>query len=546
LATEPKILHHKDNLRFAQAVERHQAGALGEAEAAYRDLLKRAPKHVEAAVNLAIILRDSGRAAEAARLLKLALRRRPDAPDIKNEYALVLLKLHRFDEAEKLLHEILAHDPDSYTARSNLGAGLMQAARYDDALVPFREAVARHPELARAHDQLGGAWFALGRMGDAEACYREALRRSPTYAPAWNHLGDVYRVEGAFEASERCYRRAVEVAPNYAMAEWNRAMGLLAAGNFRAGWPAYEARFDAGVALREDCALPKWRGEPLDDRRLLVFAEQGVGDEIMFAIFLPQLAALAKKVLFVCEPRLEALFARSFPEIAVHGLRRDAAKAKALEAEADLWVQTGDLADLLWHVAEGPGARPGGFLAADRAKTEMWRARYAALGPGLKIGVSWRGGGGDLVRHRRSVDLGALARLLRRDGVHAVNLQYGDCADEIARVKSRHGLDIADWPDADPLADLDGFAAQVAALDLIISVDNATVHMAGALGRPVWALLPKPADWRWGASGDGSIWYDSITLFRQARPGDWAPVLGRTADALEALCAGANERMATG
>jgi tetratricopeptide (TPR) repeat protein len=254
-------LTDQDDLYFSRALQLQQSGALAEAESGYRELLLRSPGHVEAAVNLAIIWRDDGRADDAFGLLELALRRRPESLDIKNEMALVLLRLHRFDEAEEILRDIVNRNPDSYPARSNLGAIMMRSARYGDALHPLGEAAARHPELARAHDQLGNAWFALGRMGEAQACYGEALTRAPDYAPAWNHLGDVFRVEGAFETSNRCYGKAMRISPHYAMAAWNRAMGLLAAGDFAAGWPAYEARFDAGVAVRENCRLAKWRGQ---------------------------------------------------------------------------------------------------------------------------------------------------------------------------------------------------------------------------------------------------------------------------------------------
>ena len=539
-------MHHKDTQRFARAVAQQQSGALTEAESGYRDLLNRSPKHVEAAVNLAIILRDSGRADEALGLLKRARRRRPESPDLNNEYAVTLLKLQRFDEAEKFLHGILDRHPESYPARSNLGAAMMQSVRYGDALHPLAEAAARHPELARAHDQLGNAWFALGRMGAAEACYRTALNRTRDYAPAWNHLGDVYRVEGAFEASDACYRKAVQISPRYAMADWNRAMGLLAAGDFAAGWPAYAARFDAGMAVRETCPLPKWQGQSLAGRRLLVFAEQGVGDEVMFSGLLPRLAERAGEITFVCEARLAPLFARSFPDIAVRGWRRDAEQVKSLYRAADMWVQAGDLPALLWQDTDSACLQPGAYLAADAAKLEKWRARYAALGPGLKIGVSWRSGGGDLVRHRRSLALPAWARLLRCDSIHAVNLQYGACAEELAAAERTHGMKIADWEDSDPLADLDDFAAQVAALDLIVSVDNATVHIAGALGRPVWALLPKPADWRWGVGRDDSLWYGSVKLLRQARPGDWPPVMGAVLDDLTKMLDGARLKAAPG
>lgn len=537
-------MQHKDKSRFEHALASQQSGALAEAESGYRDLLKRAPKHVEAAVNLAIILRDSARADEALRLLKRVLRRRPEAPDIRNQYAVTLLRLHRFDEAEKFLRDILDQYPDCYPARSNLGALMMQSVRYADAVQPFTEAVARHPDLARSHDQLGSAWFALGRMGDAESCYRTALKRAPDYAPAWNHLGEVYRVEGAFEASNSCYRKAMGISPHYAMAGWNRAMGLLAAGDFDAGWRAYATRFDAGVAVREVCPLPKWDGQSLTGRRLLVIAEQGVGDEIMFAALLPRLAGMAGHIIFVCEARLQPLFARSFTGITVRGWRRELEQVKKLYQDADMWIQAGDLPALLWDATDSACLRSRAYLAADAVKTEKWRARYAALGPGLKIGISWRGGGGDLVRHRRSLALPAWARLLRPQPVHAVNLQYGECGDELAMADRAHGLKIADWEDADPLADLDEFAAQIAALDLIISVDNATVHMAGALGRPVWALLPKPADWRWGVGRNDCLWYGSVKLFRQARPDDWAPVMGAVSDALQNMLEGVRSRAA--
>lgn len=531
-------MRNKDIQRFERALQWHQSGALADAEAEYRQILKASPKHVEAVVNLAIILRDSGRADESLGLLKRALRRRPDSIDIKNELALALLKLQRFDAAEDVLRDILGQSPDSYTARSNLGSIMMQTARYGEAVRPFEEAVARYPDMARAHDQLGSAWFALGRMADAEACYRAALKVSPDYAAAWNHLGDVYRVEGAFEDADKYYRKAVEIAPNYAMARWNRAMGLLSAGDYEAGWRAYGARFDAGVAQRESCALPVWQGEPLAGRRILVYAEQGVGDEIMFSAFLPHLAKMAGHVTLVCEQRLEALFARSFPGITIRGWRRESAEQRrSLEQDADVWLQLGDLPALIWHgvwnVAAGAALSPAAYLTADGNQTAMWRARYAALGSGLKVGLSWRGGGGELVRHRRSLALASWARILRHDSLHVINLQYGECGAELAAAERLHNLRIADWEDSDPLADLDGFAAQIAALDLVISVDNATVHMAGALGRPVWAVLPNPADWRWGRSGDDNIWYGSVRLFRQIRPGDWAPALGHLSDALQ-------------
>lgn len=482
--------------QFADAAQKQAAGAWREAEAAYRAILKHAPGHIDAAANLAIVLGAEGRHEEALVYVEKALRGAPNAAPLHHRHALTLLRLGRNQEAEAVLRRALGADPA--LAEIQITYGQVLLAR--DAFEPARER------------------------------FQAALVTDPGNPVASCLLGDTYRFEADYETACRCYDEALSRRPDHAQARWSRAMALLAAGDLARGWPAYEARFAAGITPKANLPMPEWRGQPLEGQRILVYGEQGIGDEIMFATCIADLAGQAKSVVLVCEPRLAPLFARSFPSVEVLGLRGVADTTVDPRSLADVWVPAGDLPRYLrrdWAAFEGAGA----YLLPDAGALAKWRARYEVLGPGLKVGLSWRGGGSDLVRRRRSIALENLALVLGRKGVQLVNLQYGACADELAAV-GRQGLAMADWNDADPLTDLDDFAAQVAALDLVVSIDNATVHMAGALAQQVWALLPTPADWRWMSARDDSPWYPGVRLFRQERPGDWAPVLARIGDAL--------------
>ncbi len=521
------------------AIKLQEDGTLAEAEAAYRAVLKDAPNHAEALLRLGHLLRTTRRAAEALPLIERAVAAEPHRSAWQNERAVALLALHRFDDAEEALCVAIADAPDNAEAHANLANLALMRGQFDAAAAAFRAACAAAPEIACFVDGLGKALFALGQIGEAVACWRRALALDPRFAPAWRNLGDAYRAEGAFEAARAAYAEALRVSPqDGATVRWREAMTLLAAGDFAEGWLAYRARPAANGADVPRLTIPVWADEPLGDKRILVWGEQGVGDEIMFASCLPNLAAAARHVVLVCEPRLAPLFARSFPTIEVLGTRREAVPCADLARRADLWVMAGDLPARFRReeAAFGDGAA---YLAAHPDAVARWRDRYDTLGPGLKVGLSWRGGCGALVKARRAVPLGPLGRVLGGGSVHLINLQYG--ADQALRssLEAAHGLAIHDWPDSDPLVDLDDFAAKIAALDLVISVDNTTVHLAGALGSETWALLPKPADWRWLTGRADTPWYGTVRLFRQARPGDWAPALHALDDALEARIAAA-------
>jgi hypothetical protein len=300
-------------------------------------------------------------------------------------------------------------------------------------------------------------------------------------------------------------------------------------GDFARGWPEYEWRLKQKKRRRHHFPFPWWNGESLAGKTLLVYAEQGIGDEIFFASCLPEIIARAGHCIVECEPRLAPLFARSFPQATIHGGDRQAGLGWLTGLPAvDLQVAAGSV---LQHLRPDAGSFPsrGAFLSADAQAVAGWRGRLAALGDGLKVGISWRGGRLARQRRERSTRLQQWAALLALPRAHFVNLQYGDCGAELDEVRARSGVAIHAWDAPDPLVDMDGFAALVSALDLVISVDNSTVHLAGALGVPTWLLLPQVPEWRWFSGRADSPWYPCVRIFRQPVLGDWDGVMSEAA-----------------
>jgi hypothetical protein len=298
---------------------------------------------------------------------------------------------------------------------------------------------------------------------------------------------------------------------------------MLKQGNFSEGWKSYEWRWKTKEKnLRPyDIPLPEWDGSPLAGKTIFVYGEQGIGDEIMFASCLPDLIARAGLCIVVCEKRLVPIFARSFQgcKVIEHFEPRDV--YPSVLPPADCKAAIGSLPGFLRPDLPAFAKRKA-YLVADPGRVELWHERYSMLGKdSLKVGISWQGGGRPYDRLSRSTVLEQWAGLFPLKGVDYINLQYGDCKEALARAKETLGVTIHDWADADPLTDLENFAAQIAALDLVISVDNSTVHMAGALGVPVCALLPFAGDWRWMLRREDTPWYPSMRLFRQTVPEKW-------------------------
>lgn len=405
---------------------------------------------------------------------------------------------------------------------------LVEADRTDDALAVAATAVARAPRAYEAQLALGLAWHKSHEPGRALACCDTAALLHAGDPALHDLRGAALQELGKLDEALVEYERALALDPDFVHARYHRGLLRLLRGEFAQGWDDYELRrADVHSALHAGAAasvLPYWDGSTLDGRRILVRREQGLGDEIMFASLVPQLAAGAGQVLLECDPRLRRLFARSFPAIEVLD---DASQAAG---RADVEAGAASLARFLRRsTADFP--RHSGYLQADPGRVAHWRQRLSALGDGPKIGISWTGGVRRTRRAVRSVPLQQWSPILQVPGTHFVSLQYTEgAAGELAQAAARDGIRAHHFPEA--IADYEETAALVGALDLVVSVCTSVVHLAGALGRPAWVMAPLSPEWRYGFSGEAMPWYPSVRIFRQRAHAQWAPVIDAVAQAL--------------
>lgn len=473
-----------------------------------------------------------GRLDDAEKLSRGVLRVDPHSPRALHVLGVVARRTKRLPLAIAVLEDAAKISPADPGIHCELGLALSESQREEEAVAHYFRAVEAYPSYGDACLNLAAALDRLERPEEAQPWARRTAELLPTDPIAHFNLGNITRALGDLDRASAAFETAIALDPSFANAHWNLACCRLLAGDFARGWSEYEWRERAGEVVIDDYAQPRWQGEPLDGRTILVHAEQGIGDEILFASCIPDLIARSGRSIVVCEPRLEKLFARSFPEAIIRGfLRRKDRTGIVLDETIDFQIQMGSLPLLFRPARESFPARER-FLLGDTLLTTEWRARLDALGTGLKVGISWRAGGQPSERRKRTTGLETWRDIFAVPGVQFVNLQYGETAGEIAATAQELGVIIHDPPGGDPLVDLDKFAAKVAALDLVISVGNATVHLAGALGVPAWAALPKVPGWRWQIAGSDSPWYSSVRLFRQRDRGDWRPVFAEIAAAL--------------
>ncbi|WP_127476410.1 tetratricopeptide repeat protein [Sulfurivermis fontis] len=484
------------------AVQCQTAGDLRAAEVLYRKILESSPAHPSALHNLGILLAHSGRLEQGLALLEQTIKLRPTEPSYHFNRAVVLQNAEQLAAAADSYRAAIGLRADYREAWENLGVVLLDSGDFAGAIAACTRALDIDPSSLIAHRNLASAYVAVGQRAAALTQIEQGL----SFYPA---NGDLHM------------QRGVE---------------LLAAGRFAEGWHEYEWRYNAMLSLNATpprrVPFPKWGGEPLAGKAVLVYGEQGIGDEIMFASCIPQLVAGVGRCVIECEPRLLPLFARSFLACEVMARERmDSFVWRPSLGAIDYRISSASLPMYFRRdaAAFGDGAA---YLIAEPQQVAQWRDRFAALGPGLKIGISWRGGASARMKAARSLELTALSPLFKLPGATFISLQYGDIAAEVAV----SGLPLQVFEQIDPLHDMDGFAAALKALDLVISVDNSTVHLAGALGVETWVLLPLAADWRWFARETDSLWYRSLRLFRPKVPGmtGWQAVIAEVAAALAA------------
>jgi tetratricopeptide (TPR) repeat protein len=423
--------------------------------------------------------------------------------------------------------------PDFPEALHQLGLVARRRRDYDQAVVYFEKAIELNPNFAYARNNLGYTLFnELGEHERGAAHIEAALRLRPQDPDIRCNYSMVLVHRGLLDAALAQCDELLAAHPDLHEARLNRALAALKLGRFAEAWPDYEARKCAyGNYVARDFGFPEWRGEPLAGKSVLVYAEQGVGDQIMFASCLPDLLQHAGRCVVECSPQLEKLFRRSFPRATVcvgDPTSRDSSWISRLGA-IDYQIAIGSLP---LHFRSDLSRFPhhAGYLQTDPERCAYWRQRLDALGAGYKIGISWHGGAVSTRRALRSIPLQQWLPLVSQASCHFVSLQYGDNGGESGRFAHEHGVHIHHWQQA--IDDYDETAALVSALDLVISVQTAVVHLSGALGKPAWVLVPTIAEWRYLQEGDTMPWYPSVRLFRQQLLGAWRPLITEIAQRL--------------
>lgn len=433
------------------------------------------------------------------------------------------------EEGIALIQRALAVNPDSFEAHLNLANTFAKRLRMTDAELHFRAAHKLNPTSIAAINGLGGALLHLGRYAQAEPFLREGLSRDTTSAPALLNMAMLMDATDRVDQGLQFYDRLFAVYPDHAEGHYHQSLALLLRGQFAQGWAKLGWRVKCVPTLHGQFKLPYWRGETLVGRKILVWTELGPGDEILVSTMIPDLLAAGARVVLVCSPRMAPLFARTFPSvdvIAAGQTPRDQTILDGIELQASV-AELGTV--LRPSFSAFPGAT---VLRAQADRTADLRRRYKAVaGENLLVGLSWRSKN-SLLEDAKSVPLREWAPILMCPCVTFVSLQYGDVALEVAEVKRELGIDVLVDVEINPLNSLDDFAAQVAAMDRVVSVSNTTAHMAGALGRPVSVLIPSNHGriWYWFLERNDSPWYPGARLFRQHPVRGWQPAIAAVAD----------------
>jgi tetratricopeptide (TPR) repeat protein len=497
---------------------RQSKGDIDEAIRCYRKALDLNPGMAETWGQLGGALVMKGLPGEAYRALENALRIRPDFPEVLNNLGLVLKGRGQVDIAEKCFRMAIRSRGDYVPAFNNLGTVYLESSRFAEAEAQFREAVRLEPDFPLAWNNLGNALAGLGSFHEAKQIYRAVIGRDPALPEVHFNLAAALQHEHRFTESIRSYDDALRLRPEYAEARLNRALVLLLRGEFVEGWRDYECRFSVKDPRR--MYVPpgpehlKWDGKNPEGKTILVRPEQGFGDTIQFARYIPMLAELGARVLFECPKELCGLF-RNFPGIDT--LIEFRAEPPSLPF--DRYVQLLSLPGLMGTDSVESIPWRGPYIQADRALAESVRDRFD---DGLcHVGIVW--GGNPVHRNdfNRSCALNEFLPLLDIPGVRFFSLQKGKPAFQIEALP----------PEVRPenleplLGDFSMTAALLSHIDLLIAVDTSVAHLAGAMGRPVWTLLPFRPDWRWLLDRQDSPWYPGMRLFRQPSHGDWSGVI---------------------
>ena len=471
---------------------------------------RNAPDNVDAQFNFGNALRDAGRHEEAADCYRRALDLWPGHLRAARNLAITYVQLQRVDEAIDVYGTAIRNHPDSADLLNELGVLLWRQRHRDAAIALYERSLAIQPEYPPTLINLGIALNTVGGHDRALDLYRQAMRLKPDLPAAYSGAGQVLVSLGHCEEALEAFDAALTLDPENLDARMGRARALFLSGRLEEAWEAYVCRWSSGGLSQPNLPGRPWQGDRLAGQTILLYAEQGLGDALQFARYAPLVASRGATVLVLCpEPIVSVI--RSVPSVAA------AASTTPSLPRFDLHCSFLELPRFFGIGLEAVPSNVPYITLPDRTLDE----RLPTYKSKLKVGLVWSGNPRHDNDHNRTCGLKAMIPLLSVPGIGCYSLQVGPAASEIEKL----GL-LPLIPDlGSSLQDFGDTAATLVHLDLLVSVDTAIVHLAGALGRPVWTLLPFAPDWRWLLNRDTSPWYPTMRLFRQTRPGDWSSVV---------------------
>ena len=550
------------------ALAHHQAGRLGEAKELYRRVLRSDPEQADALNLLGVAVHDGGDDAEAVRLIRraiaidggeahyytnlgnalqaagevdeaVAVYRRglaldPGAAKAHNNLGTALRARNRLTEAIACFRRALEIDGEYASAWSNLGAALAALERLDEASSALRRALMIMPDFAEALANLGNVLHIQGKRAEAEEAMRRALEIDPGYAMAYSNLGILLKDLGRFDEAEESLTRALEIDPGYARAKNNFAFTLLVQGDFARAWGYYAAR-DSVREVPQGQEIPQelWRKplpEELNGKEILVLRDQGLGDEIFFLRFAPQLKERGAVITYLAHAKIAPVISRLafIDKFAKEGETPE-------EGDFTLFVADLPLALGMKSAADIPASLT---LAPEPGRTDAMRVKLASFGPAPYVGVTWRAGipnKADAVF--KLAPIGDIAEALRPATATVLVLQRHPEAGEIDALSRGLGREAHDLTALND--DLEDMLALLSLLDEYVTVSNTNVHLRAGARRASRVLVPDPPEWRWMAEGDESPWFPGSAIYRQGRDGDWGAAFGAlTRDLYRALGGG--------
>ena len=506
---------------FQLAYQYYQAGDLNQASNVFKKILRVQPRNVVALHFLGGVCYQLGDYDSSIDYLKKVLQIDPSHADAHHNLGVALQAKGQLHKAISFFRKAANLHPSSSQAYFSLANALKETGQTDEAISCYRKLLEIEPDFVDAYNSLGNLMKKQGMVEEAINCYQKALQINPVNPGILNNLGNVLYEAGCFDKALISYQDALELDPDYPYSHFHMSRLLLLSGNYKQGWKEYEWRWKTKDYFERDFSQPRWNGSDISGRTILLYTEQGLGDAIQFIRYVPLVVEHGATVIVECQKELVSLFqnvegtkhvitvGEQLPPFDVH------CPLLSLPLKFDTTLET------------IPAGIP--YIKANPFSIQKWKDRILNAGPKLKLGLTWAGSPAHKNDRNRSFPLETFAPIAQSDGIIFYSLQVGEAAQQAKNAPK--AMKLIDY--TDEINDFSDTAALIENLDLVISVDTAVAHLAGAMGRPVWTLLPFAPDWRWMLKREDSPWYPTMKLFRQSSPGDWNSVINNVLKELE-------------